>query len=87
MTAHLLSQNVWVQFGIPTSIIYDRDSRFLGKFWSSLWELIDTKLNKSTTFHPQTDGQTKVVNWIVVHLLRGYCVKHPKLWDEKLHYV
>ena len=87
MTAHLFFQHVWAHFGLPTSIISDRDSHFLGKFWSSLWELMDTKLKKSTTFHPQTDGQTEVVNQTVVHLLRGYCAKHPKLWDEQLHYV
>jgi hypothetical protein len=48
---------------------------------------MDTKLKKSTTFHPQTDGQTEVVNRTVVHILQGYCAKHPKLWDEQLHYV
>ena len=48
---------------------------------------MDTKLKKSCAFHPQTDGQTKVVNRIVVHLLRGYCGKYPKRWDEQLHYI
>ena len=48
---------------------------------------MDTKLKKRTTFHPQTDGKTKVVNRTVVHLHRSYCNKHPKLWDESLHYV
>jgi hypothetical protein len=46
-----------------------------------------TKLKKSTTFHPQTDGQTKVVNRTIVHILCGYCNMHPKLWDEHLHYI
>jgi hypothetical protein len=77
--AQMFFQNVWVHFGLPKSIISDQDSQFVGSFWSSLWVLMDTKLKKSTTFHPQTDGQTKVVNKIVVHLLRGYCCKHPKL--------
>ena len=63
------------------------DTRFVGKFWSSLWELMDTKLKKSTTFHPQIDGQTEVVNMMVIQLLRGYCSKHPKLWNEHLCYV
>jgi hypothetical protein len=84
---HLFFQNVWVHFGLPKSIIYDRDSRFVGSFWSSLWALMDTKLKKSIAFHPQTDGQTEVVNRTVVHLLRAYCSKHPKLWDEHLHYI
>ena len=48
---------------------------------------MDTKLKKSTTFHPQTDGQTEVVNRTVIHIFRGYCNKHPKLWDEQLHYI
>jgi len=48
---------------------------------------MDTRLKKSTTFHPQTDGQTKVVNRTMIQLLRGYCSKHPKLWDEHLCYV
>jgi hypothetical protein len=85
--AQLFFQNVWVHFGFPKSIISDQDSRFVGSFWSSLWALMDTKLKKSTSFHLQTDGQTEVVNHTVVHLLRAYCSKHPKLWDEHLHYV
>ena len=48
---------------------------------------MDTKLKKSTTLHPQIDGQTEVVNRTIFHLLRGYCSKHPKLWDEQLHYI
>jgi hypothetical protein len=50
-TTHMFFANVWVHFGFHTFIILDIDSRFLGKFWSNLWELMDTKLKKSTTFH------------------------------------
>ena len=60
--AKLLFERIWVHFGIPQTIVSNRDSGFLNTFRSSLWSLLDTKLNKSTTFHPQTDGQTKVVN-------------------------
>ena len=48
---------------------------------------MSTKIKKSTLFNPQTDGQIEVVNQTLVHILRGYCTKHPKLWDEQLHYV
>ena len=48
---------------------------------------MDTKLKKSIAFHPQIDGQTEVVNKTIVHLLRAYCSKHHKLWDEHLHYI
>jgi hypothetical protein len=61
-TSNLFFEQVWVHFGIPQTIISDRDSRFLNTFWSSLWSLLDTNLTKSTAFHPQTDGQTKVIN-------------------------
>lgn len=56
-TAQILFQHVWAHFGFPKSIISDRDSRYAGKFWSSLWGLMETKLKKSTTFYPQKDGQ------------------------------
>jgi len=48
---------------------------------------MDTKLKRSTTFHPQTYGQTKVVNMTLVQLQRGYNQKHPKIWDENLVYM
>ena len=48
---------------------------------------MDTKLTKSTTFHPQTDGQTEVVNLMIMHILRMYNAKHPRTWDESLPYV
>jgi len=50
-TVKLFFQHVCVHFGLPTSIISDRDTQFVGKFWSSLWELMDTRLKKSTSFH------------------------------------
>eukprot|EP00253_Pinus_taeda_P010211 PITA_10211 len=86
-TAQLFFQNVWVHFGLHTSIVSGQDSHFVRNFRSRLWGFMDTKLKKSTLFHPQTDGQTEVVNRTVIHLLRGYCSKHPKLWDEHLHYI
>jgi hypothetical protein len=48
----LFFSHVWVHFGLPTSIIYDRDNRFLDRFWTMLWETMDTKLKYSTAFHP-----------------------------------
>ena len=48
---------------------------------------MDTKLKKSTTFYPKTDGQREVVKQTIIQLLRGYWSKHPKLWDKHLRYV
>jgi hypothetical protein len=48
----LFFEQIWVHFGIPRSIISDRDIGFLSAFWTTLWENTDTKLKRSTTFHP-----------------------------------
>ena len=50
-TTHIFFQNIWVHFGLPTSIVRDRDSQFVGNFWSNLWDMMDTKLKKSTNSH------------------------------------
>jgi hypothetical protein len=63
---NMFFEQVWVHFGIPRSIISDKDTRFLSAFWTTLWEKMDTKLKRSTTFHPQTNGKTKVVNRTLV---------------------
>jgi len=79
--------DVWVHFGLPNSIISDQDNRFLGRFWTTLWERLDTKLKYSTSFHPHTDGKNEVLNMNLVQLLRGYNRKHPKTWDEYIVYI
>ena len=53
--ANLFFSHVWVHFGLPNSVNLDKDSRFLGKVWTCLWEKMDTRLKRSTTFHPQID--------------------------------
>nr|ABD63115.1 hypothetical protein 18.t00011 [Asparagus officinalis] len=85
--AQLFFEHVWKHFGLSNSIISDRDRRFLRHFWDSLWSLMDTRQKKSTIFHPQTDGQTEVVNRTIIYMLRGYNFKHPKIWDESLPYL
>lgn len=46
-------------YGIPPSIVSDRDPRFASKFWESLQDALGTKLRLSLVYHPQTDGQTE----------------------------
>ena len=86
-TAKFLFERVWVHFGIPQSIFFDWDNIFLSEFLSSLWSMLDIKLTKSTTFHPQIDVQTEVVNRMIIHILRMYNLKNPCTWDEGLPYV
>ena len=46
----------------PEAIISDRDTRFTSHFWRALWKLSGTQLAMSSSYHPQTDGQTENVN-------------------------
>ena len=73
--------------GLPRSIVSDRDSKFFSHFWQTLWGKIGTKLLFSTTCHPQTDGQTKVVNRTLSTLLRVVIKKNLRTWEECLPHV
>ena len=70
--------------GILRIVVSDRDAQFLSHFWGSLWRLVGSKLLFSTTYHPQTDGQTKVINRTLTTLLRGMVSKSLRDWDVKL---
>ena len=59
--------------GIPISIISDRDPRFTSRVWGKLEEALGTRLNFSTTFHPQSDGQSERVIQVLEDMLRS-CV-------------
>ena len=48
--------------GVPKTITFDRDSKFISPFWRTLWRKLGSTLQLSSSYHPQTDGQTKVVN-------------------------
>ena len=71
--------------GVPVSIVSDRDPRFTSAFWSGLQKAIGTRLDFSTAFHPQTDGQTKRLNQILEDMLRACVLDFKESWDSKLH--
>ena len=73
--------------GVPRSIVYDRDVKFLSYFWKVLWGKLGTKLLFSTTCHPQMDGQTKIVNRTLSTLLRTIIQKNLKNWEDCLSFI
>ncbi|KAK1653102.1 hypothetical protein QYE76_070907 [Lolium multiflorum] len=72
---------------VPKTIVSDHDVKFMSYFWKTLWRKLGTKLLFSTTYHPQTDGQTEVVNRTLSQLLRSMIKKNLKEWEECLPHV
>lgn len=56
--------------GLPLNIVSDRDTKFMSHFWKTLWHKFDTNLSFGSSYHPQIDGQTKVVNISLENFLR-----------------
>jgi hypothetical protein len=73
--------------GVPKKIVSDRGTQFMSRFWEKLHEAMDTRLNFSSVYHPQTDGQTERVNQILEDMVRACALKDSKSWDKCLPYA
>jgi len=77
-------KEIWRRHGLPESIVSDPDTRFTSKFWTSLMQLLQVKLNLSTSFHPVSDAQTARVNQTREQYLRSYCSYEQDDWVSLL---
>ena len=85
--ADIFMKQIFHLHGIPKIIILDRDPKFTGNFWNSLFKGLYITLNFSTSFHPQADGQTERVNQVLEDMLRMYVKEQPGKWEDYLHLV
>jgi len=80
LVAEIFMKEVVRLHGVPVSIISDRDLLFMSLFWKVMFKLHETTIKMSTSYHPESDGQTKVINRIVETYLHYFCLEQPKGW-------
>jgi len=83
-TARLLINHVIKLHGLPSSIISDRDPRFTAGMWKEVFNALGVKLAMSSSYHPQTDGQTERLNRTLEAGLRAYADKKGADWADWL---
>jgi hypothetical protein len=81
-----MSRNVCLH-GVPKKIVLDKGSQFISKLSEKLHESMDTKLNFSSAYHPQTNGQTERTNQIFEDILSACALKYGKRWDKSVSYA
>jgi transposase InsO family protein len=82
--AALFHENIELKYGSPRGIVSDRDTRITSKFWAEVCTYSLIKRRLSTAFHPQTDGQTEILNRILENYLRAYTNLEQMNWARLL---
>ena len=82
--AHLYLHEVYRHHGLPRVLISDRDVRFTSLFWTTLMKRLGVKLNLSTAYHPQTDGQSERTIGTLEDMIRPYVCYLQTDWDQYL---
>ena len=80
----LFFKDIFILHGLPKIIISDRDSKFTSAFWKTLFGLVETNLNMSTSYHPHKYGKTKRVNQWLEGYLCNYVMGHQRAWETWL---
>jgi len=82
--AKLYVEEIVSRHGVPLDIISDRDSRYMSRVWQSMQAAMGTKLNVSTAYHPQTDGQTERTIQTLEDMLRACVIDFGGNWESHL---
>jgi hypothetical protein len=82
--AYVCIQEIFRHHGLSSKIISDRDARFTSKFWSTLHTLLGTKLNMSTAFYPETDGQSERAFGVLQEMIRPFVDVLQREWDTHI---
>ena len=82
--AALFHENIELKYGSPRGIVSDRDTRITSKFWAEVCSYSLIKRRLSTAFHPQTDGQTEILNRVLEGYLRAYTSLECMNWARLL---
>ncbi|MCO5568036.1 hypothetical protein L7F22_021732 [Adiantum nelumboides] len=87
--ATLFISQIFKYHGLPSSVVSDRDPRMTSNFWKGLFENLGTRLNFSSAYHPQTDGQSEIANLTILDLLKSYVteVDQRSQWEKYLPLV
>ena len=76
--AEIYLDQIFCLHGVPKTIISDRGAQFIARFWEQFQESLGTKLIRSPTYHPQTDGQTERINQILEDMLRACAIQYAR---------
>nr|GEZ77606.1 reverse transcriptase domain-containing protein [Tanacetum cinerariifolium]GFB86121.1 reverse transcriptase domain-containing protein [Tanacetum cinerariifolium] len=85
--ARIYLKEVVTRHGIPVSVISDRDPRFASNFWRSLQNDLGTRLDMSTAYHPETNGQSERTIQTLEDMLRACEIDFGKGWVNHLPLV
>jgi hypothetical protein len=80
----LYLQHIWKLHGLPKFMISNHGPQFVTDFMCKLYRVLDIKVSASTTYHPQSDGQTKHVNQEFKQYIHIFINKHQDNWDTLL---
>ena len=80
--AELFLKYIWCREGYPDSIVSDRGPQFISSFWAEVCRILGIKIKLSTAFHPQTDGQTEIMNQYIDQRLRPFVNHYQDNWSS-----